>query len=1326
MNTKRILAALLAFTVLFTSYGMEVLGAPINMPTQTAPSGLEIKALNPGTEPAIGYSSTDGGESGYYADIAWKGVPNPGISYSQFVNVYLQESPKGYRTTKPVFAKEKDMPAGTSPIRMRNLSSGTVYKANARAYYQYTDDGSTSVRKSNESENSNTVKFLTDINVQAITMGTNRIKVVWDDVWNDGKRISYKLYVSENSDFKNTLPIYITEDQISQNGPVVVDQSKGTLEYVYNVNSPGRAYYVKIEPYLTDPDIVKNPSSPTVIVTTHILVKTTKVSTSEEGTIWRLEWSPVVTGISGGDVKVQYRIEKYVNGTAYPLLLEEGTSTFITVANGEEVSYYQIRAEITQNGVPYLPAGVQIVSDKVLLKESEIPNTPAMPELVPYFEDSTGKTIISYEDILGSNGEVVTKGELGKDTATILWRTPKKGDGTIDTNVMYDIWLVEDPTQIDSPPLSTLIEKDFVPGDANQVKDSTSSNQVVGYKYKLQRLKPNNTYYFKIVAKKVFADDVDGVIQNVEHVSNPALRVVTTLPGGAIDTPLIPSNPPLDIKKSSDGRKMITKDSVTVQTKDRWYEQFDPASGKWGFIKADKDSPNDTNVPYNPVTNPPDNKTYRKVQYDEGVSLYVGLEEFYEGIDISKIENYKLEKLDVTPNDDTEDPNLNAPENIPNETTPPVHAKHNVVIPVNELKPNTTYILWVRAARDMGNGEAPMFSDVSNPIIFTTLPLPTQIVEKPVVPTITYAYAADTYVDLGWEYKDGNTYYIKYGTVDNPASASTPITVTTSQIRMSGVDYVRIPGLKPDTQYYFWIQAEAFSTDGSQSAKSDWSDSLPMRTLKDIPPATPRGFGVKNTSDAITKNSITFEWVQEPGMEYILEVAGGVDYTDVKEYSAGAVSEFKVDGLKSNFRYFARLYAYDPAKKLKSLPTQSLSVRTLRSSDDYDSDKDVDKVISGDIVEKAPKVVNGTWVVKIVGVNADRFVELMKTDNRLDYTLDVSKPPSTASYISIYISKSVFDKLEQLQENITFKTSAVSYTLKAGILSTVVTENTNKEQIYLFSLTLAPVEPVAKANEIVLKRPLGRMDVSLDTGFSNTPITQFGTPLEVKYPYTNRAEYVEGKTYGYVYNEVASEWVKQITINEFDSDNRRGFISLKSKVPGIFGFADRTNQLYDDIYGYEYEDSIINVAYAHELKSVHGRLFRPEDNATIGEAIQLVFDTLDYSYDSSFMEAAVKAGLIKNGKLAGNSLTRQEAARMAVVLYEIKSGTKARENASVLSSYSDYGKVDKDTLDKVAYAVQNGFVPGAASAKLNPTGYVTRGELMYMIEKALVLAGEIE
>lgn len=1354
MRTRRILAAILSIAFILTSYGMYgVYGADI--PVQPAPTGLAITPTNT-PEPAIGFSLTDGGESGFYADIGWGNLANPsgsaGINIlGKYLNIYLEESPKGYRPARPAYAQEKGLAAETKPIRMKNLKSGTVYKANAKAYYEYinTNIPNSQVAKSDESAASNSVKFMTDINVQCFTAGTGKVKVIWDDVWVDGKRISYQLYVSEDKEFKNTFPISITEDLIGENGPVVLNQTDGTLEYVQNVKNSGRVYYVKIVPVITDPTIVKSTQVKTYATSTNILVKTTKMFKNDSGTVWKLEWSPVLTSLSGAEsnVKVEYEIISFDDENKQTTLaVKESTMHVITVPDNSTARFYQIRANITKDGLPYYPPElkIKIESEKFALLEMEVPTTPPMPVIVPSIKDSTGKVVISYEDIV-SDGVVTHKGELGKDTATILWEVPKKADGTIDDRILYDIWLIEDPDTIDSPPSGTLIRESFQPGETNFVRDAINGNQIIGYKYKLTGLKPNHTYYFKLVAKKTFAEEKDGIIQNVTHASVPAIKVVITLPGGGIDTPLIPSNPPLEIKKQPDSdKKMITDKSVTVQLKNRWYEQYNkvPDTGRWYYVKTDRVDYNDPSStieynPYDPDT-PVDNKNYRKVEYGEGVSLYVGCEEYYEGIepnlaDTTKypIDGYKVGNVPANPIaqqnlDQYEIPELNAPDSVTGTNT--VTSKHNIVIPVNTLKPNTTYVIWVRAVRpDPEHPGQMLLSDVSNPIIFTTLPSDTQAVEKPTVPELSYNYVSDTFVDLVWDYKEGNKYYIKYGTVDNPDRAGNTIEITTEELISSGLNYLRVPGLKPDTQYYFWIQAESFSPDHSLSEKSVWSDSLLVKTLKDLPPATPRGFGVKNTPDAVTKNSIIFEWIKEDNLEYILEIASDIDYTDAKEYTAGSVAEFKVEGLISNHRYFARLYAYDPVKKLRSQPTQSINVRTRSSSDDYDSDQDVDHVITGDYVEKGTNVIGGVWTVKIIGVSADRLIERMKTDRVLDYTVDLSKPPATATRISVWVAKRVFDNLEQLKENVAFKTTIVTYDFKAGILSDISTADTKREQIYILDIVLTPQKPVANANELVLKQPLAQIGVKLETGADVITVSQFSIPLVIRYPYTNVKDYTESKTYGYYYNPVLSNWEQQVTSADYDTDNSAGVMSFKTRTPGLFAIANRTGNLFDDIYGSKYESSITNVAYKHKLKSVTGRSFNPDKTITAGDAVKILFDTIDdYKYDSGFMQTAAKLGLVNTNKLATGMLTRQEAACMATVLYEIKSGTRTKGNVNIISSYSDYGKVDKSIQNRVAFAVENGFVPNVTETKLNPAENISRGEFMYMLEKALVLAGEIE
>jgi hypothetical protein len=49
-------------------------------------------------------------------------------------------------------------------------------------------------------------------------------------------------------------------------------------------------YYIKIAPDIAEAELKKNEVSKTVMVSSYIIARTTKVSTSESGNIWRIEW----------------------------------------------------------------------------------------------------------------------------------------------------------------------------------------------------------------------------------------------------------------------------------------------------------------------------------------------------------------------------------------------------------------------------------------------------------------------------------------------------------------------------------------------------------------------------------------------------------------------------------------------------------------------------------------------------------------------------------------------------------------------------------------------------------------------------------------------------------------------------------------------------------------------------------------------------------------------------------------------------------------------------------------------------------------------------
>ncbi len=1264
---------------------------------QESPEKLRVEAKN-ANEPPIGCNEFDN----YYADLKWDTVNFPPDATAGYLNLYTQEVSKSYKPSSPLTLREKDMPGGTTQIRLKNLNSGTIYYSYLAAYHTHNDGDTT--YNSAISPPSNTVKFLTDIKIDAYSCGVNQIKIEWDDVWNNERRIDYKLYISENQSFGNTQPIYIGQGQIEPSGPVKVNQSTGKLEYIYTVSDPGRVYYIKIAPDISEPGLKKSEASKVVAVSSFIIARTTKVASTESGNIWRIDWSPVVTGLGSVDIIITYQIYRgNVDNNDIPQYMAavDDTNFFITVPPGETDSYYYIiRAIVTQNGNEVYP-GIKIESDRITIQEHDVPAYPAVPELVDVFERAPDDPIISYKD------------GLKPDSATILWRTPKKGDGQVDPDVVYDIWLVSNPNTLDNPPDSAKIASDLKMSQDNNIMDGIN---LVGYKYTVSHLTPNSTYYFKIIAKKTFIDYVDNTLQNIVCCSEPALKVIITPAEGPIDQPKAPSRPPFGIKKNSDGKDIITDSTATIQLKNKWYEKFNEETGMWEYIRTEKTDENDV-PPYIPDSSTLDGKNYRVIDYDSGVTIDVGCIEYSDGMsynDIVNIPANKLTSFPVTSNDPAEDAKLN-PDNL----------KHNINITLTNLLPNTTYIIWVRAARN----KAGLLSEPSDPIVITTAPKTDVPVVNPTVPEINYSLPGDTYADLGWNFNQNYIYNLKYGTIENINSATGSSVVKPENFADSS--FYKVTGLNQDTLYFFWIQAETV-TGGS---KSEWSDAYTVKTLPFLPPNAPAGFGIKNAEGSVTKNSITFEWIKEEGIDYILQVAADIDYKNYTEYECGSVSEYTVEGLRSNFRYYARLIAHDPQKDINSEPTKSLTIRTERSDDDYDSDQDIENVVSGDFIVKSPNIVNNTWDINITGVNADRFVEHVQTDRVLDYKIDLTAPPIKVNTLNIKISNKVFKALNTLKENIIIVADGgadgrIQLVLKPGMLDAQSESRLSKklgDYNYVVNIQFPGTNTALNSKNMLFKTKDICIGITASDGSSSIALTELNKPLKVIFPYTDINWYKEGITSGFIFDPVSSTWKRLGTSAKYTPDGNKGFVSVETLSPGKMAIAEQGSNYYDDIGGHWAEAAIKNIASAHDIKSVPGRIFSPDKNITVGEAVKFMLDIMDYSYDSDYMVQAARARIIgsEDASSPDKLCTREKAIAMVVRLYEIKTGVSAGITNVPDVKFSDLYKVTAALLPKVNFAVQNGIVIGRNSNTLDPGGPLSRAETAAMLEKLMVLTGEI-
>jgi len=1310
---KKFLSILLTIIVLFAEFScMAVYAAEYDQ--QKPPEKLRA------AENGIGNNQYEG----YYVDLEWE-YPSGFIvsgSSGTFLNFYIQEVPKPYLSSSSRRElKEGGIKVETSPslsptsYRLKTLKSGTIYYIDATAYYRYYDGNNT--RQSNESQASNRIKVMTDIDINVYSVGPNQIKIEWDDVWSSNGRISYKLYVSDSDKFSNVPSRYIDPSSIGPGKPVQVNQTTGKLEYTHTVSESGKVYYVKIEPDISDPELLYYPqASKTVAVSSFILARGTKISSSSEGTRWRLDWSPVYAGLTDiVDIKYEiYRGDTRTNELPGRIQTVSGNSISIILKPGEEeYVYFIIRAIVTRkdNGQPYYP-GIKIESDKVMMKDYDVGAHPPVPELVQELGD--------------------VKSEITHNSAILLWKIPKKVTGEIDYDTSYDVWLVTDPDMLHETdklgdPVSWNLKdgtESFTSGRLTYNFDivKNSAGSVLGIKCTVTGLDQNSVYYFKLQAWKSYLEYKDDVPAYVSYSSLPAIRVIVTPSDGDASQPVTPPKPPFRLKKETGGNFVVTDTTAVVQIKKKWYEKYNPDINKWEYLKTEKDDPSDLDptYPISPEELPLHKNEYRMLEYGDDILIDLYYIEYEEGMDYqnlydeSKYKPVKVSGFPVIANDDSENPELNYPDK---------KEKRNVDILISGLKPNTTYVVWVKAVK-MKDGSYLAESEPSDPVIVTTNPSEEHPVEIPTVPTLFVNQVGDTYVDLIWDFNEEYNYYIDYGTSENmnPAAEGTPVD-------LMGRNYYRIDGLDKDTIYYFRIRAEYVSPSG-ESRKSDWSDPCSARTLADIPPNTPQGFGIKTSKDAITKNSITYEWVQEEGLEYILELADNPDFKNSKEYNAGAVSEYKADNLRSNHRYYARLYAYDPSKKLRSSPTGTVSVMTKRSTDDYDSDEDVEDVISGDFIEKSPVIVDNTWVIRIIGVNADRLIEYMQNDKVLDYKIGLEVLPANVKRIKLIISARVFSGLTKLKENLIIAIPQRLFTIRPGMLdvqkaSEMLSGNTDFN--FEIDIELESLEYNSKMGNIKpLTKATGFRVFALD-GENPIAISTFKKPLKVTYLYTDRSWYTDGLTSGFVYNEESSQWEKADATAYYDRDNGQGYMSFGTLIPGDMLAAEPDDNFYDDIGKHWAARSIKNVASAHVLKSISGRNFDPDSFITIGDAIKFMLDMMDYDYGNDYMTLAVRSGIASSTDLGNvNSLcTREKLIVMTVRLYELKSGEKASVSDNRVTAYNDINEVSAGALQKVKFAIENGIIISRFSDTLGPKDPVTRAEAIVLLEKLLVFIGEI-
>ena len=159
---------------------------------------------------------------------------------------------------------------------------------------------------------------------------------------------------------------------------------------------------------------------------------------------------------------------------------------------------------------------------------------------------------------------------LTDSSATLLWLAPITGEGIIDTEVYYDLYLCDNVNDVDlenPPPLTKKIGSNLRMGANNEVRDM-NTQKVIGYRYEVNWLEPNTVYYVVMIAKKNFlTESEDGdFMQSIPYLSKPSVRTIITKPDTESDKPLAPPSPPFRLRYGD----AIEHNKILLQLEKSW------------------------------------------------------------------------------------------------------------------------------------------------------------------------------------------------------------------------------------------------------------------------------------------------------------------------------------------------------------------------------------------------------------------------------------------------------------------------------------------------------------------------------------------------------------------------------------------------------------------------------------------------------------------------------------------------------------------------------------------------------------------------------------
>lgn len=1136
-------------------------------------------------------------------------------------------------------------------IRQNSTSSpitGTIftYKLYAATYIKDSNGNPTANYVQSTTYDSATV--LTDPSVSAKALSTSQIQLTWDDVQFNGQSIGYTI-----DKFKSGVNVGQDQILISQIG-TSVQRTGGKLIYTISNLDQSTGYTFHLSPGLDAGSIKFNP-----YVSIDSATNINALLQQYNESIVKLMWNEYQGSVPANNL--YYKVVQVSTDAS-------GNKTYTTIAT-PEVPYYYIQITPGQTysyivEVHNLTDGSLIAkSAEVSLQDIVVPVAPVTPNLI----------------YTAANSSI-----------TVDWNTYNTINGARDSSVKFDVWLLTDPTTIDS------VRAFYMPNNSGVVdyrtaKDLNISNNsnpnfslvnVSGtnkYQFVITGLTPNSTYYIGVVAKKTYLmQDPNNQSQIISEVytSDPSMATIKTTSGNLEQPAAVIKPPGLTVATDTSGKALVTKDTVNIT---------------WPLGQT-------VNGVYTPF-------------YQSDVYFKVGLQKYDLTFDKSKIN----------------DPS-NVNYNMVTTGAAISLGAQSATATITGLQGNTAYVFWVKAYRDIpGTTPVTKVSEASDPIIVVTLPDYTVPNSKPPVPSFTVLdNQFPDKITIQFNSMANIKYTVAWGTADNVAKKTssqdyTPLSSLTP-------DSLIISGLSPGTTYYFWIMA----TNGSIS--SDWSDSIAGVTVPVPPPDVVQGFGVKNVLQNgvlvpdIGEHYISLQWDMVGKLDYIIEVSKASDFSNSEKDDAGNVSTyqlttFKGAALGSNVRFWIRIFAKDTTTGLLSQGSNYLTVKTKFNYDEYDSNKDNETTVSTKMPTGVIDGTTGIWSIDYSGPTGNILVEKIKGQNSPDYNVDLSQTSVAGiNKREILMPFKVIDALSSTNQNLIIKTNNSRFIFLPGVINSSTISKQNGGDDVIIKIDIQTQAPSSSDNDTTHQAVsnISAISITAQSALDNKQLVNFDKPIKIELGYADNN-----------YDDIVAPYHMAPGTVSWEKIN--GDKTYINDVPYIVVFGNETGkylvrkQLPDtgQLGYYIFKNEIDKITSTNLMKSVDSNSIRPTDYIILGDAVKMLLDSSETSYDNNYMDIAQKAGILSiiSNLDPSRNISTEEAVSMVMRLYEIRTGQMLPQTP-ISSTFTDVSDVDSTYSSYIANAL-NMKILTRLSSYIAPQDNMTRGEMLAMIERLLETLGKM-